>query len=77
MAREANDRIREVLNIANLGLVAFNQGEYKLARAYGLEAYKLALDISNDYIMAEGLTSNGGFLAAMGYLENGTQLIGA
>jgi tetratricopeptide (TPR) repeat protein len=77
VAREANDRIREVLNIANLGLVAFNQGEYKLARAFGLEAYKLALEINNDYIKAEGLSSNGGFLAALGDMERGTKLLGA
>jgi non-specific serine/threonine protein kinase len=74
---ELGDRIRETNIIADLGMVAFNQGDFNQGRVRLLEAYKLALEIGHDFIIADGMAFNGGVLGALGQPERGVRLLAA
>jgi len=77
ITREIGHRLRETMLLANLGIVAFNLGDFEQAKARFLESYKLALEIGDDFIIAEGLSFGGGVLGALGEPERGVRLLGA
>jgi predicted ATPase/class 3 adenylate cyclase len=77
ITREIGDQLREVMIISDLGLVAFNLDDFEQARARGIEAYKLALEIGDDWFTADGLSFSGGYLAGLGHPERAARLIGA
>ena len=63
--------------LGNLAIVAFNLGDAEQAKARSLESYKLAVEIGDDYIIAEGLSFGGGLLGALGQPERGVRLLAA
>jgi predicted ATPase len=77
ITREIGDQVRESGVIAELGFVAFNLGDFEQAREQLLEAYKLALEIGRAFIIADGLSFNGGVLGALGQPERAVRLIAA
>jgi tetratricopeptide (TPR) repeat protein len=77
IAREVGDQLRETMIMGNLGIVAFNLGDFEQARARDLEAYKLALEIENDYLIRGALSYSGGYLGVLGQPERAVRLMAA
>jgi len=77
IAREVGDQLRETMIMGNLGVVAFNLGDFEQARALDLEAYKLALEIENDYLIRGALSYSGGYLGVLGQPERAVRLMSA
>lgn len=77
ITREIGHRLREAMILANLALVAFNLDDFAQAKARLLESYRLALEIDDDSIIAEGLSFAGGVLGALGQPERGVRLLAA
>lgn len=77
ITREIGDQLREAMIIGNLAIVAFNLDDFEQARIRGIEAFKLGFKIDNDYLIAEDLSFNGGYLGGLGQPERAARLLGA
>ena len=77
ITRETGNQLRETMIMGNLGVVAFNLGDFEQARALDLEAYKLALEIKNDYLIRSALSYSGGYLGVLGQPERAVRLMSA
>ncbi len=77
ITRATGHRLREAMLIGNLAVVAFNLGDLDLALRLVRQAYVLALESGNDFIIAEGLCFCGALIGILGDTDRGVRMMGA
>jgi len=77
VAKEIGDKLRELIQYANLGLVALNRGEYDQARQLQKQAITLAVEVSNRVMILHVLPFAACALSGRGQPRRAARLIGA